>query len=1564
MLALSGYVIDEELHENNRIRVYRGRQIQDGSPVVIKTLKEEASNPAGISRLLYEYEISRCLDVEGIVKPIRLEHERMIFALIMEDTGGISLREYMQNRRVSTESFLDIAAQLAEILGDIHQSGVIHRDLKPENILIHPGTGEVKIIDFGAAARFPQEKSIPTSPDAPVGTPQYMSPEQTGRMDRSADYRSDFYSLGVVYYELLTGRLPWQAGNSAEWLHAHITKETDMQEEVDSSVWPLLAVVLKLLSKMPEERYQSAYGLLQDLKECRRQWSQTGRLEHFPPGGLDISIHIQLPRKLYGRERETESLKAAFEIVCTGRPGIIFVSGHAGIGKTVLVQETLKPFIAGKGWFITGKFDQLRQNKPYAPFAAAFGYLARLLLTESQEVLELWKKRILRALGRNGAVITAVIPEIKWLVGAQPPVEELPPQEAQNRFLMVFRDFVRVFARKERPLVLFLDDIQWADPASLGLLQYLSRDNGLLGFLFIGAYRSNETNETHPLVDMLENMRKGEIPVQNIGLSCLGYPQVAEFLSEALHCSGERSGPLAEVLYRKSGGNPFFLCQLLKFIREEKLLYFNPKEGRWAWELSPIQNLQMENDVVGLILDKLHKLPAETREMLKIASCIGNSFDPETLSAAGGVTRTELGLLLLPAVLEGLILTAAGSGKETDKSYHGVVAEHNEFLHDRIQQAVYSMLPEEEKKKRHIEIGRLILQNIGPGKPEEKILTIMDHFNRGLDLVEDPEERLMLAGHNFTAGCKVKAAAAYDSALQYFKAGMELLPQDSWSSCRKLSHGMHIERAQCEYMSGSVETAERLFDVVSKHAETPLELADVCSLKMILYAGTGKYSQAVQTGIDALGQFGIRLTPYPGKLYFAKELMRYKWYMRGLSIEALSGLPEITDPAQRKAAELLVRLACVSSTSYTDLYGLICIMAGNHAVKCGNSEMASIGYIGYSIVEGSILGNYAAGYELGKLSIALAEKYDKSYAKCIVYFTFGAMITHWTQHGRIGLDYMNKAARYAIEAGDLLILGYALNVNLENKLITGAPLKEILQEAKKRRHDAIRLKHENLYRNMVIYGCHVAALAGLHDGSTEAAAGDPDEAAFMELIKEDKGTLVTLHFTRLQRCYLFGDYLSALAEADKMKALFDAVTGFLVTVEGIFYQSLATAAAYDELSPKDRNKYRKILASNQRQMKKWADSCKENFLHKYLLVAAEEARLFGRGQEAMSLYDRAIWSARENGYVQNEALACELAAKFYLDAGHEKIAKAYMTDACRSYASWGAGAKVNALRELYQDLLEEELKKEIKPNPADILKNVLHLSDNSSSEPESHSDTGLLRKAMRHISEEADLDKLLTGFLELAARIAGADRGCLILERDGRLFVEAERTENRQPVAAQRAVAVDKHEGLAKAVVRYVARTLETVVLSGKEQAGIFAGDAYVAQAKVKSIACLPVLLWGIPAGVLYLENSLQESVFTPERLELLQLLSAHLAAAKKLQAYLEGKPEQRNPAAIPPAEPLTAREAEVLQLIAKGMSNREIADRLGLTANTVKSHIKNIYGKLGANRRVQVAAKAKELGL
>ncbi|AET69203.1 putative ATPase [Desulfosporosinus orientis DSM 765] len=1562
MLALSGYTIDEKIHENSRIRVYRGWRTRDSQPVVIKALKEEASNPLGISRLIYEFEITRSLDSHGIVKPLQMEQEGTVFALVMEDNGSVSLREYLRLKPIHIPGFLDIAEQLAETLGRLHQQGIIHQDLKPENILIHPETGKVTIIDFGTAVLWGTYEYNASIFHPPAGTAQYMPPEQAGRIEGDVDYRSDFYSLGVVFYELLTGRLPWQAGDSEEWVHVHIACKPKFQE-TDFSVQPIWAILLKLLAKTADDRYQSAYGLLQDLRECRLQFSQKGTIEEFPLGRLDISLSLQLPRKVYGREREMATLQAAFASVCAGQTRIILVSGYAGIGKTMLVREVLEPYAAKKAYFITGKFDQLRQNRPYAPLAAAFGNLVKQLLTENQAALDRWKKRILRTLGRSGTVITELIPEMEWLIGTQPQAEVLPPMEAQNRFLMVLRDFMRVFARKERPLVLFLDDLQWADSASLQFLQYLSRDDDLSNFLFVGAYRDNETNQTHPLVTVLENLRNDEIPVQHIELSGLGYSQVAEFLGETLHCSPEISAPLAEVLYRKSGGNPFFLSQLLKFLHREKLLYFNMEAGCWDWQLHPIQNLQMQDDVVGLILEKLQKLPRESQELLKTAACIGSRFDLNTLSIAGEITGNELSSRLLPAVLEGFVLTAE-KGRYTGNQDQTIGAEDYEFLHDRIHQAVYSLLEEEEKKARHLKIGRLILQQTYQDKLDEKILSVMDHFNRGLELISDPEERQRLAEHSLSAGCKAKKATDYGSAVGYFRAGMQLLPEDAWNSCRDLSFNLHMERAQCEYMGGDVVAAERLFDAALKHAATDFQRVDIGSLKMLLNAGMGNYTEAVGIGLKALGQYGISLDLYPGKFHFAKALLVYKWHMYGRMITALADLPEIKNPVNRKVAELLIRLACVSSTSYTDLYGLICIMSGNYALKYGNSEMASIGYIGYSIVEGSILGNYQSGHELARVSLQLAEKYDLSFTKCIVYFTVGAMISHWTQHAETGLEYMSKAAEYGVEAGDVLIIGYALSTILESKYIMGTSLDEIAKEAKKYRNEARRLKHEAMDRSVAIYQYTTASLRGREEGLSETADDNSDESSFLDLIKEDKVSLVCYHFSRLQRCYLFGDYKNALNEAKKMKAFLDAIMGFMLTAEGNFYHSLTITAIYEELPPREKRKYAKILKHNQKKMKKWADACPENFLHKYLLVAAEAARLTNKGQKAMALYDQAIRSAHENGYTQNEALANELAARFHFAKDRDKIARVYRTDACRGYAKWGALEKVKALQQQYPHLREERFVQEIKTNSVEILNKVLYSSDASSSEQVGPTDMDILQKAIQHITEETDSDQLLRGFLGLAVRIAGADRGYLILEKDGQLFIEAGRLEERQTITVQEPVAVERCECLAKGIVRYVARTLEIVVLNDKDRTGIFAADDYLMQGQVKSTACLPVLFQGIPVGVIYLENSLLERAFVPERLELLKLLSAQLATVKKLQDYLEGKQEERKQAAVPLVEPLTAREIEVLQLITEGLSNKEIAETLVLSNNTVKSYVKNIYGKLGANRRVQVAARAKELNL
>jgi len=890
-------------------------------PVIIKVLKQETANPVEISRFIYEYEITRNLEIEGIIKPVRLEKAGKALAIIMEDTGDVSLREYIGGNTVELSAFFDIAVQLARILGEIHQNGIIHRNLKPENVLVHPVTGKVKITDFSEAVHFSMNSENSAMFSALPENSEYMPPEQIVRVKGAADYRSDFYSLGVLFYEMLTGQLPLQAADPGEWIHIHLSRKPEAPDKINHGIPPTLsAVIMKLLSKNADERYQSAWGLVRDLEECRRQWNITGRIEPFTLGQMDVFSRFELPRKLFGREMEAETLKTSFERTCAGQGEFVLVSGYAGAGKTVLINEILKPLSMEKGYFAYGKFDQLQQNIPYAPFASAVGNMIRQLMTESREKVHMWRIKILRALGHSGAVITELVPALEMIIGRQPPVEVLQPREAQNRFLMAFGNFIKVFARKEHPLVIFLDDLQWADMASLQLLKYLCGYTDMNHLLIVGAFRDNEIGENHPLPAILEEVRKEGIPVRGIYLNHLNRKEVTEFVAETLHCPEEKSVTLAETLYRKTWGNPFFLGQLLKSVYDEKLITFNIDKGCWEWKTESIRKLQMPDDVAGLILIKLKKLPEKTLGILKMASCMGNTFDLKTLSTVCEKTQDEISSLLLPAIMEGLVLPVSHACKVLPASYHNTVADINEFLHDRIKQAVYSLFSEEEKKEAHVKVGHLILQNISEDELDEKILTIVDHLNRSLDLINDPGERLKLAGYNLTAGRKAKASAAYDSAMNCFRAGMKLLPENAWDDCYSLCYDLHLERALCEYMVGDIDEAEKLFDIMLSRAETEFERTDLYGMKMILYTGTGKYAEAVRIGLNALKKLGMSLPANPGMFDNLKELLLYKWHMRNKKIEELAELPEMKHPVQRKIAELLIKFIFVTSTNYPDLY--------------------------------------------------------------------------------------------------------------------------------------------------------------------------------------------------------------------------------------------------------------------------------------------------------------------------------------------------------------------------------------------------------------------------------------------------------------------------------------------------------------------------------------------------------------------------------------------------------------------------------------------------------------------
>jgi len=1485
--------------------------------------------------------------------------------LKIEKGKEISLRNFFKGNHANIELFLDISIKLTQRLGEIHHNGIIHRNLTPDNIFINIDNKEVKITDFSNAILYSADNSKTMIKSNFTGDIKYLSPEQSAQKEGPLGFSVDYYSLGVIFYEMLTGKLPFEADSTAEWVQVHATRIPEKPNAINSQIPSIISeITMKLLSKNAHERYQTAYGLLRDLMECRRQWHAKGNIEPFKLGEFDITPHFKLPTRLFGRKREAKALQKAFERACSGEGGLIFISGCAGIGKTMLINEIVKPLAVSKGYYAYGKFEQLRQNVPYAAISSALTSVVRQLMTESKDKLNEWKREIQRAIGNNGALITEIIPNLNILIGHQPSVEMLQPKEAINRFLKVFDDFIKVFSKMNTPLVIFLDDLQWADAASLRLLKFISKNVDSRFLLIIGAYRDNEIEPTHPLQAAIEEIEKEEISFMQIQLFPLNLMDVTEFIAETFRCNKEKAELLAKILYRKTYGNPLFLSQMLISIYNQRLITFNIKQGSWEWKSESINRLQIPDDVLDLILARLKKLKKEQLDILKLASCIGNKFNIKTLAAVSQKAEAEVAVLMEPVIAEGLVIVLTDEKKEGFPTETDTENYIFEFLHDRVSQAVYTLLTDKEKKVAHLKVGHLILQSTKQEEFNDRILTAMDHINRGIDLVTDSQERLKLAQYNLVAGRKAKASAAFDTAAKCFKAGITLLPLNAWELCYDLCYDLYVEHAQCEFLIGNTAEAKKLFELIISRANNELDKADVYGLQMLLYTGKGKYFEAVEIGIKALKRLGMTIPARPSMTDKLKELLLYKVFMIGRKIEDLYKLPEMKDPVQRKVAELLIKFIFATCTDYPDLYALAIVKAGNHTLRYGRTEMAPIGFIGYSIVEGSVFGNYAAGERLGNVAIKLTEKYDKIYPKCIVYFTFGAIICHWSRHAKVGIDYLQKAVKYAFEAGDVLIIGYSHTVILENKYIIGTPLSDIICEISECRNYVQKVKHENLSLNAAVYNRAVSILTSDHGFHNLKLNKGLEEESFLQIGKKDKASLAAYYYTEMQIQYLAGNYREALAVAEKIKDCAASIQGFLLSAECNFYYSLIITALYEDSPINLRKKFLKTLKNNQKMMKRWSVSCAENFLHKFQLVEAERMRIFGKKLQAEELYEKAIQAARDNGYKQNEAIACELAARFYFAEGKVRVAKAYLSDALKLYSEWGALAKVREIRERYAELFADILTKAkgAENNTEEALKNSIRNAFIREKEKTDNLELSILQNTISAIIREFKSDP--ENILKAAMRCVFATKGFLIIEKEDELFIEAEIDSQSNLTIVESISLKQSHRKLSKGIVRYVANTQEPVIINNSQQVGIFTKDPYVSSAGNISILCLPLHIRGIPVGVLYLENNLMANVFTKERLELLMLLLGQTNYIKALEDFLSINKLKEEYACTLLVETLTDREIEIIKLLAEGLTNKEIAKRLDISNNTVKTHIKNIYGKLQVSRRIQAVQKAKELNL
>ena len=1466
MTSNARYVRLELLHEGSDTLVFRARRKEDDRPVVIKVLRRDHAGPRALGRLYHEYEIAGAIDTSAVVKPFAIDALDGQPALILEDFGGRSLDQLLDGP-IPIERFFPLALRITAALAELHRHHIIHKDIKPQNLLYNPDTGEVKITDLGIASRAPRDCQNLTHAGLVEGTLAYMAPEQTGRMNRWIDERTDLYSLGVTFYAMLTGTLPFQASDPVEWVHRHIAQTPLPPHAIVPSVPPpLSAVVLKLLAKAAEERYQSALGLRYDLEECLARWQESGTIQAFALGQRDISDRFQLPQRLYGREREVEALRAAFErVVAQGRQELVLVSGYSGIGKSSLVAELHEPVVRERGFFLSGKCDQYKRDIPYLPFLQAFRSLLQEILSASEDQVERFRQRLREALGANGRLLADVLPEIEQLVGPQEPMPELPAAEAQSRLHATLQRLVAATAQKEHPVVLFLDDLQWADAASLKLLEQLVTYSQVAHLLLVGAYRDNEVGSAHPLALALAEVKKRGAVVADIVLAPLSAAHVEALVAEAVHARKEQVEPLARLVYEKTGGNPFFVLQFLIALHQEGLIFLDAKAGAWRWDIAAIRDKGFTDNVVDLMAGKLLRLSVWAQDALKLAACLGSRLDLETLAVVAKRPAAELREALEEAVREGLILRQGGTYR---------------FLHDRVQQAAYALIPAGQLAEMHLGIGRLLLKTGRAEEGEDTLFDVVGHLNRGAALLRSQAERDELAALNLRAGRKAKAAAAFQAAAALFAAGVALLAPDRWEAQYELTYNLTFERAHAAYATSSFDGIEQLLQELIERARTKIEKAAVVDLAITFHLTRGQNARALEFGLPHLRALGIDLSIHPSDAEIEEEHKRLLQMLGDQAIENLIHLPPMTHPEIKVAMGILQGVTVAAYFVEPNLLFLAAMRRIELSLRHGNAESSAQAYTNFAVESRWRYGRYKEAYLFGKIACDLADRSSLLTTRSIVFTTFGIFIAFWRLHYRETFSYTRAGFSAAVESGDLASACINCTYAPLFPLFCGEPLEDVLHEVEGRLGLVRSAGYAFAHDILLSAHCLIQTLRGRPVHFSMLDGSKLDQEAFEERLdpRDLQGVHCFYYILKAQALFVLGSPGAAAAATTRAGAAHPMrLNTHPLVVDWVFFQALALAALGDEASPSSPRELPDGLLAGERQLGVWADNCPENFLHKHALVRAEIARLRGHEAEAIRLYEQAISSAREHGFVQHEAIACELAAGFYRARGLSIPADAYLQQARAGYFRWGAYAKVEQLDQRYPHLVE---RKPIAPTVTFAVR-------------AEQFDVLSVVKGSQSISGELKLPRVLETLLRIVIEHAGADEGCVLLVRDERLFAAAAIEARGGTVQL-----LDAGESLAatlpQSILNYVRRTRERVLLDDATARHPFLEDEYFTRNRPRSLLCLPIARQTRLLGVLYLENNLVAGAFTAGRLSVLELLASQSAISLE-NAMLYSDLEEEN---------------------------------------------------------------------
>ncbi len=1525
MQALQDYSVTAKLHAGRASVILRATRRSDGTSVVIKALRGERPTPRALAQLRREFSLLEDLDLAGVIRVFELTSYDGGLALVMEDTGGFSLNQELGSAPMELRRALTISRNVAKTLAELHARSIVHKDIKPHNILVSAESSATKLIDFGIATRLNEESPVPVSPDAIEGTLFYMAPEQSGRMNRVVDQRADLYSLGITLYQLLTGALPFASGNPMELVHSHIAR-IPVAPRVRVNAVPTVVsdIVMRLLAKDPEDRYQSAVGLVADLNRCLETLTD-GDVEPFEIGERDFTSRLWIPQRLYGRAPELEALAVAYDRARLGRTELLLVRGPAGIGKTVLVQELHKSIAKGGGRMVSGKFDRLKRRAPFAALLQLLEVLVQQLLTESASALAERRRRLRRAVGSNGQVLIDLLPVMEQLLGAQLPVPSLGPTETKNRFRLVLQAFIRDLCAIEAPLVLFIDNLQWADPATIELIEELLLDPESQGLLLVGSYREAEVEAGHPLTLMLSKVSPAK--VNEISLAPLELESIEALLSDTLHRPADPAlRRLAGQIAKKTHGNPFFVGQFIVTLHERGLLTANVDNGEWSWDSEAVANLPSTDNVVELMAEKLRQLEAEAQRLLVVAACIGFRFDLVTLAAVAEVDLSAAANTLLPAMQAGLIIPLDPDYRlftTTDSQ----IAEEMEkvesievtcrFLHDRVQSASLSLSDDDELVAIHLKIGRYLRRQSQGALQGDLLFTALRHLNEATATITDADERHGLAIDNLNASRTAKKATAYGAAAAYAASGIEFLAEDAWEEHRDLSFNLALERAVCDYLSGDFDGADAGFKQLLERSASQPEQADVYGLQVQLYSARGKFVEALAAGNAGLALFGESL-PQGDEAIMGTFMGLHGSIQRALAgrePSALLDAPRMEDPVKLAQLSLLHELFSPAFVADARLGSIITMKMTLLSLTDGHSELSAFAYASYGYALAGPLGQPVEARKFGSLALDLLDRYPAPSVGSRVHFGVGFYFG-LTQPLHTTLPHFEKALRLGLNIGEFLFSSQGSVYTVLTRFRLGAEIPALLTDLStsdaivRRTQDAMSAAQVTLLRHTIS-----AFVDGLPWWSLGEDSPGPTEAQWLAQIDAFSLTVVRCfhNICKLNVLAFFGEHGQALALIDECAAILPFAIGAPYLSDFPFAAALLLAGAAAEAADEERAALIAKILAHRETLAGAAALCPENEQHRLLLVDAELAHLQGDELRAMNTYEASIAEARHQGYTHHEALASERCADFHRRGGRLQISRSYLSHARLAYERWGAVAKVQALDEAHPALVTRS----VGAGQATASSSSGLLSTTSSSRPTGNHGLNLASvfKASQALSAEIALEPLIEQIVAIMVENAGARRGALILDRGGELQVVAESTAEGGSRTHSWPQSIESSPSIPGAVIHYVVHSRESVVLDDAIHAGPFTADPYIVQRRVRSLLCIPLVHKSVALGAVYLEHELSAGVFPEERLRILTLITAQAAIAienANLYANMERLVDERTHALNQANRSLRSSNAEL----------------------------------------------------